>query len=166
MEGFRQLIGIDHRIIHNNVSVSLFFYLSSSHDLFGVACSVEPDIPFAPNYQSIPGKISKDFFSRVEVPRGHTDGHLTLPWGFSLTLKAISSLKHTWSNKIMADAISAYVRGSTFLPHFPSLPVATVTWYQAWDSEGNGQFSPGSGRCFSVHILTVRRRGGFYAILH
>lgn len=40
----------------------------------------------------------------------------------------------------MADTISAYVRGSTFLPAIPPIPVATVTWFQAWDSAGNGAF--------------------------
>lgn len=38
----------------------------------------------------------------------------------------------------MSDAISAYVRGSTFLPSIPPLPIATVTWFQVWDSAGNG----------------------------
>ena len=38
----------------------------------------------------------------------------------------------------MSEAISAYVRGSTFLP--PIL-LATVDWYQGWDPSGKGWIS-------------------------
>ena len=107
-----------------------------------VLYSVEPDIPFVPNYKSRAGQISEGFFSRVDVPRGHTNGYMTFPWGFDVTLRAVGNLKHTWSNEVMADAISAYVRGSTYLPAIPPLPIATVTWFQAWDSEGKGSPLP------------------------
>jgi hypothetical protein len=68
-----------------------------------IPSSVEPNIPFAPDYDSVPGQISKDFFSRIDVPRGHSDGYLTFPWGLNITIQSVGTLKHTWSNKIMAD---------------------------------------------------------------
>jgi len=74
------------------------------------------------------------------VPRGHSDGYMVFPWGLNYTVQSVGSLKHTWSDKVMADTLSAYVRGSTFLPNLPPLPVATVSWYQAWDPSGNGTF--------------------------
>ena len=40
----------------------------------------------------------------------------------------------------MADAISAYVRGTTFLPNTPPEPIVTYTWFQAWDNAGKGPF--------------------------
>jgi hypothetical protein len=82
-----------------------------------IHCSVEPNIPFAPDYDSIPGQIPKDFFSRIDVPRGHSDGYMTFPWGLNITVQSVGTLKHTWSNKVMADTLSAYIRGSTFLPN-------------------------------------------------
>ena len=74
------------------------------------------------------------------MPRGHSDGYMVFPWGLNYTVQSVGSLKHTWSDKVMADTLSAYVRGSTFLPNLPPLPVATVSWYQAWDPSGNGTF--------------------------
>jgi hypothetical protein len=35
-------------------------------------------------------------------------------------------MKHTWSNKVMADTLSAYVRGPTSVPNTPSDPIPTV----------------------------------------
>ena len=84
--------------------------------------------------------VSEDFFSRVDVSRGHSDGYMTFPWGLNITMKSVGSLKHTWSDRVISDVISAYVRGSTFLPAIPPLPAATVTWYQVWDSTGKGAF--------------------------
>lgn len=40
----------------------------------------------------------------------------------------------------MADVLSAYVRGSTFFPEGTPDPIATLTWYQAWDPSGKGPF--------------------------
>jgi len=97
---------------------------------------VKPQVPYVPNYKGVPGLISEDFYSRIEVPRGHASGHIAFPWGEKYDVQAIGNIKHTWSNKIMADTISAYVRGSTYLPSLPSLPVTTVSWYQAWDTNG------------------------------
>ena len=116
----------------------LFSFPGSSLEI--IPCSVEPSIPYVPNYKGDPGLISPDFYTRMEVPRGHSNGYMILPWGEQITLQAIGNLKHTWSNKIMANTISAYVRGSTYLPNIPPLPIATVTWYQAWDVYGNGAF--------------------------
>lgn len=79
---------------------------------------------------------------------------MTFPWGLSVPIRSVGSLKHTWSNKVMSDAISAYVRGSTFLPAIPPLPAATVTWFQTWDSAGNGTcvFFGSSWRMFLQRI--------------
>jgi hypothetical protein len=74
------------------------------------------------------------------VPRGHSDGYMTFPWGLNITVQSVGTLKHTWSNKIMADTLSAYVRGSTFLPNVPPNPITSVNWYQAWDASGKGAF--------------------------
>jgi hypothetical protein len=63
---------------------------------------------------------------------------MTFPWGLTNVIQSVGSLKHTWSKKVMSDAISAYVRGSTFLAAIPPDPIATVTWFQTWDSAGNG----------------------------
>lgn len=41
----------------------------------------------------------------------------------------------------MADAISAYVRGTIFLPGTPPFPIATLNFYQAWDNSGKGPFA-------------------------
>ena len=116
----------------------------SSHSPTTIIYSFEPSIPYAPNYQSKVGQISKDFYSRIEVPRGHTDGEMTFPWGLTVTVQSVGTLKHTWSYKVMADAISSYVRGSTFLPNILPVPIATMNWYQAWDPSGKGTlvFSP------------------------
>ena len=65
---------------------------------------------------------------------------MTFPWGLNMTVQSAGTLKHTWSNKIKADVISAYVRGSTFLPNLPPSPIATVNWYQVWDPSGKGAF--------------------------
>ena len=88
----------------------------------------------------MPGQVSEDFFSSIDVPRGHTDGTMIFPSGYNLTVAAVTTVKHTWSKKVIGDAISAYVRGSTFLPEIPPIPVATVNWYQVWDNYGNGTF--------------------------
>jgi len=63
---------------------------------------------------------------------------MTFPWGFNITIQSVGTLKHTWSNKALADTVSAYVRGSTFLTNIPPLPFTTVNWYQAWDPCGKG----------------------------
>ena len=65
---------------------------------------------------------------------------MILPSGVNITLQSIGSMKHTWSNKRMADAISAYVRGTTFFPNSPLAPISTVNWFQAWDPSGKGPF--------------------------
>ena len=39
-----------------------------------VSCSIEPNITFASDYDSVLGQIFKDFFSRIDVPRGRSDG--------------------------------------------------------------------------------------------
>ena len=103
-------------------------------------CSVSPGIPFAPNYKGVPGQVIDDYFSRIEVPRGHTDGTMVFPWGEKLAIQSVGTIKHTWSYKIMADAISSYVRGTTFLPSIPPIPVVTVNWFQFWDNSGKGSF--------------------------
>ena len=72
------------------------------------------------------------------MPRGHTDGFISFPWGLKYTVQSIGSLKHTWSQEIMADSIAAYVRGTTFLPAVPPLPAATLNWFQVWDNSGKG----------------------------
>jgi len=74
------------------------------------------------------------------MPRGHTNGYMVFPWGLNITVMSVASLKHTWSNRVMADALSAYVRGSTFFPEGTPDPIATLTWYQAWDPSGKGPF--------------------------
>ena len=102
--------------------------------------SYEPDIPFAPNYKSVPGLISDGIFSRIDIPRGHTNGYMAFSWGLNITVQSVGSLKHTWSNKVMADTLSAYTRGSTFTAEDTSSPITAVTWYQAWDPSGNGSF--------------------------
>lgn len=61
---------------------------------------------------------------------------MTFPWGVTLPVQSVGSIKHTWSYGIMGDTISAYVRGTTFLPSAPPIPVATVNWFQVWDSAG------------------------------
>ena len=40
----------------------------------------------------------------------------------------------------MSEAISVYVRDSTFLPELPPIVAATVDWYQGWDPSGKGRF--------------------------
>lgn len=40
----------------------------------------------------------------------------------------------------MADSISAFVRGSVFLPNLPPIPIGTLNWFQAWDNSGKGVF--------------------------
>ena len=72
------------------------------------------------------------------MPRGHSNGYMVFPWGLNITIISVVSLKHTWSNKAIANTISAYVRGSTFSPHPPPYPVATLNWYQAWGVSGKG----------------------------
>ena len=106
-----------------------------------VVFSFPPGIPFAPDYQNKQGQISEGYFSRVDVPRAHSDGLMVLPWGLNYTLHGVGSLKHSWSNKVKADFISAYVRGTLFLPQLPPIPVSTVTWFQAWDNAGKGVFA-------------------------
>jgi len=138
----------------------LVFFLRDSPE--AISCSVEPKVPFASSYNSVPGQISQGLFSRIDVPRGHTDGYIVFPWGSNLTVQSVGSLKHTWSNKPIADTISAYVRGSTFLPNLPPIPVASLNWYQTWNPSGKGSFV----FSFSVaHILNTCRRDRCHAIL-
>ena len=61
----------------------------------------------------------------------------------------------------MAEALSAYVRGSTFLPGIPPLPIATVNWYQAWGPSGKGLFASPS---HTTHTLSPYHRGRLDAI--
>jgi len=71
----------------------------------------------------------------MDVPRGHMAGYLTLPSGLNITInRGIGTLKPSWSHKPMADTISAYVRGTGIIAEV----VATVNWYQAWDTSGKG----------------------------
>ena len=73
----------------------------------------------------------------MDVPRGHMTGYLALPSGLNITIdRGIGSLKHTWSHKPIADTLSAYVRGTVISGD----TVATVNWYQAWDTSGKGVF--------------------------
>ena len=65
---------------------------------------------------------------------------MAFPWGLNITVQSVCTLKHTWNYKVMADALSAYVRGSTFFPESPQNPIATLNWYQAWDPSGKGAF--------------------------
>jgi len=48
----------------------------------------------------------------------------------------------------MADSLSAYVRGTGFIPD----PPATVSWYQAWDLSGNGMYD----FALSWHVFSTR----------
>lgn len=125
-----------------------------------IPCSVEPDIPFAPSYKSVPGQLSEGFFSRLDISRGHTNGYMAFPWGFNLTVMSVASLKHSWSNKVMADVLSAYVRGSTFVPEDTPSPISTVSWYQAWDPSGKGPsvFSLPDGVPRRIHIERMSQR--------
>ena len=41
-----------------------------------IPCSYEPDIPFAPDYKSVPGLISDGIFRRIDIPRSHTNGYV------------------------------------------------------------------------------------------
>jgi len=63
---------------------------------------------------------------------------MAFPWGSNITIQGVGTLKHTWSNKTLADTVYSYVRGSTFLPGIPPLPITTVNWYQVWDPSGKG----------------------------
>ena len=72
--------------------------------------SYEPDIPFVPNYKYVPGLISNCIFSRINIPHGHTNGYMTFPWGLNVTIQSVGSLKHTWSNNVMADSLRLYSR--------------------------------------------------------
>lgn len=65
---------------------------------------------------------------------------MIFPWGLNVTIQSVGTLKHSWSNKVIADTVSSYIRGSTFLPSIPPLPIATVNWYQVWDNSGKGPF--------------------------
>ena len=60
----------------------------------------------------------------------------------------------------MADAISAYVRGTIFLPGTPPFPIATLNFYQAWDNSGKGQFIFPASCHVSRHILNLFVRRG------
>ena len=81
----------------------------------------------SPSYNSIPGQLSEDFFSRVDVPRGHSNGYLVSS-GAHLHC---SERRVTRGNKVTIDMLSAYLRGSTFLPNVPPNPIALLNWYQA-----------------------------------
>ena len=72
--------------------------------------SYESDIPFVPNYKYVPGLISNCIFSRINIPYGHTNGYMTFPWGLNVTIQSVGSLKHTWSNNVMADSLRLYSR--------------------------------------------------------
>jgi hypothetical protein len=104
-----------------------------------IPCSVEPNIPFAPECNSVPGQISNDF-SRIDVPRGHLDGHIAFPWGFNTTVQGVGTLKHTWNNKVVAETLPTYICGSSSIPNIPPNPIATVDWYRTWDPSGKGAF--------------------------
>ena len=41
--------------------------------------SVEPETPLAPTYKWVPSQLSDGFSSWIEVPPGHTDGHMIFP---------------------------------------------------------------------------------------
>lgn len=97
-----------------------------------VVCSIAPGIPFGPNYKSELGQISEGFFSRMEAPRAQSKGVIVFPDGLKYTIDSIGTIKHTWGYLIMEKALSAYIRGTTFLPE------ATINWYQAWDDAGKG----------------------------
>ena len=43
----------------------------------------------------------------------------------------------SWLNVV---ALSAYIRGSTFLPNIPPNPIATFNRNRAWDPSGKGAF--------------------------
>jgi hypothetical protein len=90
-----------------------------------------PSIPFGPDYEGKDGQMSKDWFVRIDAPHAHATGKMTFPWGLKYDIESTGTLKHTWSYKIMAEVIAAYVRGSTFFPK-----IGTVNWYQSWDNSG------------------------------
>lgn len=98
-------------------------------------CSVEPKIPYGPNYKSKQGQISEGFYNRLDAPRAITEGVVIFPGGPKYTVKSVGSIKHTWSQEIMANTLSAYIRGSVFLPD------ATLSWYQSWDNSGKGSLA-------------------------
>ena len=60
---------------------------------------------------------------------------MSFPWGLKYPVQSVGTLKHTWSYEVMADTVSALVRGSTYLPN-----IATVNWFQTWDNSGKGAF--------------------------
>lgn len=66
---------------------------------------------------------------------------MIFPWGLNHTIQSVGSIRHTWSNKVMADTVSALVRGSTFLPNLPPIPIGSLNWFQAWDNAGKGVFT-------------------------
>jgi hypothetical protein len=59
-----------------------------------VACSVESSVPLAAGYNSVPKQFSKDFFSRVDMPLGHSDGYTAFPWDLNITVQSVGNLKH------------------------------------------------------------------------
>ena len=60
----------------------------------------------------------------------------------------------------MADTLSAYVRGTLFLPNISPNARATLSWYQAWDPSGKGAIDFSRLRLSpATHILNTRRRG-------
>jgi hypothetical protein len=107
--------------------------LCDSHE---IPCSVVSHVPFAPDYNLLPRRIYKDFFGRIDVPRGYSDGFTAFFWRFDTTVQSVGTLKPPQGNKIMVGTLSAHVRGSTLLPNIPTNPFVTVSWYQALDPSG------------------------------
>ena len=99
-----------------------------------------PYVSFIPNYDSVPGQISDGFFSQMDMPRGHPGGNITFPNGVSVAARGIGILKHSWSHKPISESLSSYVHGTAFLANVPPTPLATLTWFQAWDLSGKGTF--------------------------
>ena len=57
--------------------------------------------------------------SANDVLRGHSDGYRTFHWTQCHHLGCRNLLRDTRNNKIIVDTLSAYVRGSAFLPNLP-----------------------------------------------
>ena len=112
----------------------------------------------------MPGQASGGYFSRIEVPRVHTDRYTISPWGQNLTIQSVGTIKHTQSYKIMADAISAYVRGSTFLPSIPPIPVVTVDGSDSGTLQAKVRSFSYFGGAY-IDLSNVCRRGRLDVIL-
>jgi hypothetical protein len=70
----------------------ILFLLRDSPEI--IPCSLEPNIPFAPHCNFVSGQISNDF-SRIDGPRGHSDGHIVFPWDLNTAVQSVGTLKHT-----------------------------------------------------------------------